>query len=85
MISSDNIFSTIEEPVVGGEQRRVIPTHSTDHSQVESDGTPKKLKAGDTKCDQDGEFLGPIIHRDPPKDQVHPEKKESGKKELSGI
>ena len=68
---------------IDGVMRRVIPPHSTDHKAT-PDGIPIR-EAGDTDCGQNDEIFGTIIRRDPPKDQAHPEKEESGKKEIVGI
>jgi hypothetical protein len=68
------------------EKQRVIPRHATDHDKVRSDGVPVR-EAGDTECDQDGNILGPIIKREPPKTEPHPEEKEkeSEKQSDSGL
>ena len=60
------------------EKQRVIPPHSTDHGKVTSGGVPIR-EASDTVCDQKGDIFGPIIRREPPKTDPHPEKKEKGK------
>lgn len=59
------------------EEQRVIPPHSTNHGKVRPNGMPIR-EDGDTTCD---EVLGPVVRREPPKTDPHPEKKELEKEE----
>ena len=68
---------TVTSPDGSKEQRKVLPSHST-HHEAKPSGIPVR-KEGDTDCDMGGGFDGPVIRRQPPKDQAHPEKKEEKK------
>ena len=82
--SSQKDPHTITNPDGSKEQRKVLPSHSADHSKVTPGGTPIR-EPSDPDCGMGGGFDGPVIRRQPPKDQVHPEKKEEKKPPTPGF
>ena len=73
--SSQQDPHTITNPDGSKEQRKVIPPHATDHNKVTPGGIPIR-EPNDTDCGMGGGFDGPVIRRQPAKDQAHSEKKE---------